>query len=84
MLKALDVGANYQPSRRSESWIKIKKCAPAARPPSLQEPRVVKPRKLYLLECDRYCALLLHGLGPAGLGVGPRHLCLQAEVCDLC
>ena len=27
MLKALDVGAAYQPSRRSESWIKIKRCA---------------------------------------------------------
>ncbi len=32
MLKALDVHANYQPSRRSESWIKIKKCAPADAP----------------------------------------------------
>ena len=31
MLKALDVGASYQPSRRSESWIKVKKCAPACR-----------------------------------------------------
>ena len=27
MLKALDVGAAYQPSKRSDSWIKIKRCA---------------------------------------------------------
>ena len=28
MLKRLDVGAGYQPSKRTESWIKIKRCAP--------------------------------------------------------
>ena len=28
MLKRLDVGASYQPSKRTESWIKIKRCAP--------------------------------------------------------
>ena len=27
MLKALDIGAGYQPSKRSEAWLKIKKCA---------------------------------------------------------
>ena len=30
MLKALDVGAAYQPSKRSESWIKIKRCTDLA------------------------------------------------------
>ena len=29
MLKRLDVGAAYQPSKRTESWIKIKRCASA-------------------------------------------------------
>jgi ATP-dependent DNA ligase len=28
MLKRLDVGAAYQPSKRTESWIKIKRCVP--------------------------------------------------------
>lgn len=27
MLKRLDAGSTYQPSKRSESWIKIKRCA---------------------------------------------------------
>ena len=27
MLKRLDAGAAYQPSKRTESWIKIKRCA---------------------------------------------------------
>ena len=26
MLKALDVAAGYQPSKRSDSWIKLKRC----------------------------------------------------------
>lgn len=30
MLKRLDQGATYQPSKRSESWIKIKRCATLA------------------------------------------------------
>jgi len=30
MLKALDVAAGYQPSKRSDSWIKLKRCQSTA------------------------------------------------------
>ncbi len=35
MLKRLDVGASYQPSKRTESWIKIKRYAACLRHRSL-------------------------------------------------
>ena len=36
MLKRLDFGATYQPSKRTESWIKIKRCAPARSEPATE------------------------------------------------
>ena len=56
MLKALVVGAAYQPSKRSDSWIKIKRCAGVAPGSAFSLETVLglsaTPQVQKLLHCD--------------------------------
>ena len=51
MLKVLDgPTSGYQPSKRSESWIKLKKCGPIAPPPDIAHARCTADQNV-AVEC---------------------------------